>query len=286
MNVSLTLSVLIALAGAGAAAAQGPARAHPLPVVTPQALTTPQAERQAALAWARGGRAHPITGPDGELLYPYGTVHPTVVCAPLHVCVIRFGVGEQIASISIGDSVRWRVQPTAAGTQPLLVIKPTTAGLSTNLVVATTSGRVYYLNLVSAWHQYVPEIGFYYPEDLVETLKRQAAHTAATTVAVLPAGEGAQLDFHYWASGPRRYRPVRMFSQAGHVYIQMPADIRYHNAPTLFVVEGGKRSLVNYRFSGHYYIVDQLFRKAELVLGVGDDARIETLHAGKRPFWR
>lgn len=287
MNAHRTLPVLVALAcAAGAAAAGASSAAQPLPVGQHRVPTTTQAERRAALAWAHGARAVPITGPDGERLYPYGTVHPTVVCAPLHVCIIRLGLGEKIASISIGDSVRWRVQPTMAGTQPLLVIKPTTAGLSTNLVVATTRGRVYYLNLVSEWRRYIPEIGFYYPEDLVETLHRQAAHAAATTVAAMPAAAASQLDFRYWASGPHRYRPVRVFSAAGHVYIQMPADIRYHNAPTIFVVEGGKRLLVNYRFSGHYYIVDQLFHKAQLVLGVGDEAQVETLHAGKRPFWR
>lgn len=251
-----------------------------------------RAERKAALQWAHSGVAPALTGANGEILYAYGESHPEVLCAPLHLCVIALLRHEKIVNLSLGDSVRWLAQPAEAGDRPVVVLKPTAAGLTTNLVVTTSDGHLYYLDLVSRSARFVPEIGFYDPRALVATVHsaqalkaEQARRRAQTVVASLPRLRPAELDFAYWWKGPRAERPVRVFSARGHVYIQMPADIRYGNAPAVFVVDHGAEQLVNYRMVGAYFVVDALFQKARLVLGTGDHRRVVTIHAGHRPLF-
>jgi len=248
------------------------------------------AEIAAAQQWARTGAAASLAGANGEVLYAYGQSHPRVLCAPLHLCVVALLPGERIVNLSLGDSVRWLIQPVQAGKRPVVVIKPTTAGLETNLVITTDDGHLYYLTLVSRPTRFVPEIGFYDPKALVETvtsaqaLKAQRAREEAqTVVATLPHLNPADLDFAYWWKGPRQYRPVRVFSAQGKVYIQMPASLRFGNAPAVFVVEQGAEQLVNYQVVGPYFVVDALFKEARLILGVGEDRRVVTIHAGKKP---
>ena len=67
----------------------------------------------------------------------------------------------------IGDSVRWNISPAMYGkgdhATPVLVLKPQTSGLDTNLLV-TTDRRAYYLRLVSKPTEYVARVAFEYPE--------------------------------------------------------------------------------------------------------------------------
>jgi type IV secretion system protein TrbG len=65
-------------------------------------------------------------------------------------------------------------------------------------------------------------------------------------------------------------RPVRVFDDGQHVYIQMPATVQASEAPALLVqTRGGESVLVNYRVRLPYYVVDRLFETAILVVGVG-----------------
>ena len=128
----------------------------------------------AAQTWLKTGYAPSMLGTNGQVMYAYGQSQPTITCAPLHICVINLLLGEHITNLSIGDSVRWMVQTADAGHTPVVVIKPVAAGLTTNLVVTTDAGRVYYMTLVSRPHRYVPQIGFYDPQQIVIRMQRQA----------------------------------------------------------------------------------------------------------------
>ena len=55
-------------------------------------------------AWMVANQA-PVEGKDGRVLYTYGAGLPTVVCAPLRVCVLELQPGEKIVGEPhIGDS--------------------------------------------------------------------------------------------------------------------------------------------------------------------------------------
>ena len=58
---------------------------------------TPTAEEAVRVSaqWMSSKNA-PAAGPDGKVLYSYGAGLPTIVCAPLRVCIIELQPGEKI----------------------------------------------------------------------------------------------------------------------------------------------------------------------------------------------
>ncbi len=61
---------------------------------------------------------------------------------------------------------------------------------------------------------------------------------------------------------------MRPWDDGNKVYIEFPARLDQGEAPPPFVVgASGDSQFVNYRVSGHHYIVDRLFAAAELRLG-------------------
>jgi len=77
------------------------------------------------------------------------------------------------------------------------------------------------------------------------------------------------LYFDYKLSGDPAYRPKRVLDDGQHTYLIFPSDGRFRELPTLLMLVKGKTELVNFRVDGTRYIVDRLFDKAILVVGVG-----------------
>ncbi|SCC93197.1 Conjugal transfer protein TrbG/VirB9/CagX [Thiomonas sp. X19] len=251
-----------------------------------------RATEDASQDWLRTGVAASLVGTNGQVLYPYGQSRPTVTCAPLHICVIDLMQGERITNIAIGDSVRWLVQSADAASRPVVVVKPTQAGLVTNLVVTTDVGRIYYLTLVSDPHDYVPLIGFYDPQQLVIHLQQRAQEARAAEQAktearkqavVAPLGriDPAQLDFDFRCKADDGHsdldnadlKPVRVFAGGGHTYLQMPGTMQDTDAPAVFDTTGGQTALMNSRLVHGYFVLDGLPQQFKLVVGVGKNAR-------------
>ncbi|MEH6489058.1 P-type conjugative transfer protein TrbG [Hyphomonas oceanitis] len=205
-------------------------------------------------------------------VYPYtvGALYQ-VYCAPEQVTDIALEPGEELLSVSAGDTVRWVLGDTVSGTgtaaQAHILVKPIQPGLRTNLIV-TTSRRAYHLELQAFQETYMAAVSWRYADQQLVT------HVAsATSRAAEPhAPQGLQLErlkFRYELAGDRpHWRPERVFDDGRKVYIQFPARLDQGDAPALFVIgRDGRSQLVNYRMSGNYYVVDRLFAKAELRLG-------------------
>jgi type IV secretion system protein VirB9 len=259
-----------------------------------------KATEDASQEWLQTGIAPSLVGTNGQVMYPYGQSRPTITCSPLHICVINLMTGEHITNMSIGDSVRWLVQSASAGDLPVVVVKPTAAGLVTNLVVTTDAGRVYYMTLVSDAHDYVPLVGFYDPQQLVMNMQQQAAQARAAEEAkieakkkavVAPMGgiDPASLDFDFTCKVDDGHadlenadlKPVRVFAGGGHTYLQMPPDMKYTDAPAVFNVSNGQTELMNSRLVHGYYIIDGLPQTFKLVVGAGKAARGVTCRHGQ-----
>jgi P-type conjugative transfer protein TrbG len=261
---------------------------------------------QAALAQGQQAIAEPVvttTGKDGRVLFTYGVGLPTIVCAPLRVCTIELEPGEKImGEPEIGDSTRWEIAPASAGAgdtlTPIIVIKPHSVGLDTNLVV-TTNKRTYYVRLVSKETEYIARTAFTYKDDedkrwtqyLAEQQDRTAKDQARLTVVPLAGDALDRLNFHYTIrGGSDSIRPLRVCDDGVKTYITMPDSTVHRELPTLIIealnVKGEKgQEMVNYRVKDNMYIVDRLFDRAALLLGVGKKAdkveiRRETLVSG------
>ncbi|PYN12721.1 MAG: P-type conjugative transfer protein TrbG [Candidatus Rokuibacteriota bacterium] len=255
----------------------------PAPVPATAELVGPDDQEilAAMQAWKAEGRA-PIIRRDDFIQYPYGLTEAVVSCQPLRVCDIELEAGEEILQVSLGDGSRWLASPAFSGEResltPHVLVKPTELGIATNAVITTTR-RTYYLGLVSRRDAtQVRRVKFYYPQELVEQANdvfrakaAQRKQDRETTIARLRSPAVDSLNFDYEISGDAvPWRPVRVFDDGAHVYIQMPPAMRVTEAPALLVrTRTGEGALVNYRLRQPYYVVDTLFETALLVMGVG-----------------
>lgn len=258
-----------------------------------------QAFEDAASQWAQTGDAPVLVGTNGAVMYAYGESHPNVTCAPLRICVINLIAHEHITNMSIGDSVRWLIQSADAGAgsevTPVVITKPTEPNLVTNLAITTDAGRVYYLTLHSDQRKYVPQIGFYDPQQIIVRLQQQRAASDAKATAHqesviddLGSVDPAMLDFSFTCKAENRaaerWLPVRVFAGGGHTYLQMPNTLAYGDAPALFnLIEIGHHTqteLINSRLLHGYYVIDGLPTRFKLLVGAGNAARTVTCAHG------
>ncbi len=212
-------------------------------------------------------------------VYPYtpGSLYQ-VYTAPEQITDIALQPGEELTSVSAGDTVRWIVGDTVSGAiggeQVHILVKPTKPNLSTNLVI-TTSKRTYYLELHSYKDTYMAAVSWRYPREALglrgakKMKRRSTSKTAATSK---PSLSIEKLNFRYEIKGDQpHWRPLRAFDDGHKVFIQFPARLDQGEAPPLIIMgRKGKSQLVNYRVKGAYYIVDRLFKSAELRLGEKD----------------
>jgi P-type conjugative transfer protein TrbG len=225
-----------------------------------------RANEEARIAPTREGYVNAIQ------IWPYadGALYQ-VYTSPGRVTVIALQEGEELVTVSAGDTVRWVVGDTASGAGTTLrvniLVKPTRVGLKTNLVV-TTNRRTYLLELSSTPQAWMASVSWDYPKDRMLALQKQAREAQAAT----PVDSGLSLEqikFRYAIAGDGpSWKPLRAFDDGQRVYIQFPGGIAQGELPPLFVIgPQGDGQLVNYRFRSPYYVVDRLFGAAELRLG-------------------
>ena len=235
-------------------------------------LRVSRANMEARIAPTREGYVNAIQ------VWPYtdGALYQ-VYTSPGRVTVIALQQGEELVTVSAGDTVRWIVGDTASGSGATLrvniLVKPTRTGLKTNLVV-TTNRRTYLLELSSTPQAWMASVSWDYPKDRMLALQKQAQQAQASA----PVETGMtleQIKFRYVVSGDSPpWKPLRAFDDGERVYIQFPGGIAQGELPPLFVIgPRGDGQLVNYRFRSPYYVVDRLFGAAELRLG-GDKAQV------------
>ena len=221
-------------------------------------------------------------GANGSVNFRYGETLPSIVTAPLYITDIQLEAGEKIRDIQLGDSVRWIATPSVSGSgeeeTSHVIVKPTDIGLQTTLYIYTDK-RPYFLHLVSRKSDYMPIVGFEYPENTKkkwdEYYRKKEKKDEAKQLIVdknSPPRNLDNLDFGYSIKGNVSWKPVRVYNDGVQTYIQMPQTMKFNESPALLVLDGsGKEKIVNYRLKGDRYIVDKLFDHAELINGVGGD---------------
>lgn len=258
---------------------------------------TPQEKTAIAMSdkWqSTGAQTPPALGPDGSIIFTFGSQQPSIVCAVLQVCDIALQPGEQVNYPNLGDTVRWTVEPAISGSgenevQHLLV-KPHDVGLDTSLVV-TTDRRTYHLRLRSHKTLYMPKVSFVYPDDALAKWKfikhRESKEIKEKTIPQTGEYMG-DLNFNYDVTGSTSWTPTRVYNDGKKTIIEMPSTMQQTEAPTLLVVrkDGGmftddETVMVNYRIQNNRYIVDTVFDKAILIAGVGSSQDTVTIQRGE-----
>jgi type IV secretion system protein TrbG len=243
-----------------------------LPEATDPRDRVTQANQEARVSPTREGYLNAVQ------VWPYseGALYQ-VFASPGRITDIVLQEGEELVSVSAGDTVRWIVGDTTsasgAAQRVHILVKPVRTSLKTNLVVATNR-RIYLIELTATMDTWMASVSWDYPRDRLTALKNQAQRADVAA----PVAEGIALErlsFRYEITGDTpSWRPVRAFDDGERVYIQFPPGIAQGELPPVFVVgASGAAELVNYRYRAPYYIVDRLFGAAELRLG-GDKAQV------------
>lgn len=315
--------VLAALAGSSAVARPDPAPmksavAVPIPRA-PAAKAAPAAALSAApsLSTVRASRAKPARARarpsvaaqanaqarewpspaayvNSALFYDFepGRIY-TIQTSPRFLTTIQLRAGEKLIAKAAGDTVRWVLGETVAGSgdaaQVTVFVKPIRPGLRTNIVL-TTDQRTYLIDAASnAAASYTSVLAWNYPQEdaRAAAVERQQAIVGAS-VAVAADVVVERLNFRYRIDPQDRRRPawtpVRVFDDGQKTYIEFPADLSTRPAPPLFLLgEKDRAELVNYRQSGVYYVVDRLLDRAELRLGEKRQDVVRITRQGANP---
>jgi len=243
-----------------------------------------------AKEWMNNGNKS-FRGEDGSITFLYGATMPRIISAPLRITDIQLQAGEQIKDVQIGDSTRWMITPSISGSKPHevshLIIKPTDVGLETTLVILTNR-RTYHLNLLSRRTEYMPIVSFRYKSEInkkwsayqeyFQTQAKEEKKAKVVQVTSTLIRNIEDLDFNYKLIGETSWKPVRVYNDGIKTYIEMHESISFQEAPILMVLDSHDNTqLVNYRLKENKYIVDKLFNKAILVIGVGDNQEVITI---------
>ena len=167
-----------------------------------------------------------------------------------------------------------------------LFIKPVDSGLESSAVV-TTDRRVYHLRLVSQRSGHTPYVGFLYSEGLKQQAAWRQAKEAKEREWSSTSVDGrttdlSALNFNYEVKGKARWKPERVYDDGQQTFIRLPEKSASGEMPVLLVRKGKQDVLVNYRVKDSAMIVDGLFDRIALVIGVGgDQEKVEVIRGDK-----
>lgn len=234
----------------------------------------------------KSANTSPITGQAGEVIFVYGAQTIDVVCAVLQVCDIALQPGEQINTLHLGDTSRWLLEPaiTGSGEDEIqhIIVKPLDVGIKTNVVV-TTNRRTYNINLGSHKTKFMPMVSFTYPNEIQRKFNaiRHYSQDIKSSKIIPETGESIDnLDFNYKIdSNGQSWTPIRVYNNGRQTVIELPATVSSSEIPTFMVQDKATNEdvLVNFRYINHKFIVDALFDKAVLIVGVGSNQQKVTI---------
>jgi len=253
-----------------------------------------------AKAWQSGAKAKPLMSSDGKVIFPFGQAMPQLTCSPVRACDIELEPGETPRKVILGDGENWTWQGADSiedgKTINHVVVQPKDSDIETNAII-TTDRRTYHIKLFApkAEGVYLNRIGFYFPEKLVTSWEDKMGKVASVQAKdevnnVMPVAVSPdRMSFDYKIEGDADFRPERVFNDGERTYIAMPDSIRHGEYPTLSLLDDkGKLMVVDYRRSVDetngtiYYVVDKLFKQAELHQD-GEKIKITWKRKIKRP---
>jgi len=205
-------------------------------------------------------------------IYPWseGALYQ-VYAVPGQITDIALEPGESLTGagpIAAGDTARWIIGDTESGAgvtrRVHILVKPSRPGITTNLVV-TTDRRTYMLELRSGEKPYMPAVAWAYPQPPAS--QRQSV----PATPVIPAAAARNYRYSLTGASNPPWKPVAVYDDGRHVYVEFPRGIVQGEMPPLFVIgPEGEAQIANSRIYQHILIVDRLFGAAELRLGSGD----------------
>ncbi|TIX49613.1 TrbG/VirB9 family P-type conjugative transfer protein [Alteraurantiacibacter aquimixticola] len=187
---------------------------------------------------------------------------------------IRFGEGEAIQNVAIGDSQKWQVTPSRSAN--LLFVKPLAERAATNMTVVTDR-RVYLFDLVAnpAHRNPLYVLNFRYPEEEAALAEAEAEERELANETEMAAAnddlaviDPATLNFDWSSDGSAELLPESIYDNGEATFIAWPVG---EPMPAILVKdEYGVEGPVNFAVRGDLVIIDAV--PVEIILRSGDDS--------------
>lgn len=237
-------------------------------------------------AWAQS-----IEG-DARLAAPAGmkefdwretAIYP-VIATPGRITDIVLEPGEALVAagaIAAGDTARWVIGDTTSGAglgrRVHVLIKPTATGLATNLLI-NTDRRTYHLELRASARTWQAQVSWTYAAPAPVLVDAPRAR---------PALDLSRVNRSYRVEGDHPvWRPVAVFDDGQRAYVEFGPGVVMDDLPPLYRLspDGKASELVNYRVEDRRIVLDRLFDRVELRLGVKREAqRVRIVRMGVAP---
>jgi len=179
---------------------------------------------------------------------------------------IVFEAGEEIETISIGDSVAWQITPTGNR----IFLKPIEEDADTNMTVLTNR-RTYHFEIYANEAESMQDaemifvMRFIYPGNNASNVSRLSYETPLPDLR--DKEELQKYNFDYTMSGDEHIAPIRIFDDGEFTYLEFPPNMQDY--PAVFAVNKENReSLVNFRIRENYLIVERVAPRFTLRYGV------------------
>ena len=189
---------------------------------------------------------------------------------------IRFGEGEHIENVAIGDSTAWQITPNRRA--DLLFIKPLADRATTNMTVVTDR-RTYLFDLVASPAHKTPlyVLAFTYPEEPEDAQQAQGVAPAGPNTVELAAAsdpyavvDPAELNFAWDSKGDAKLLPAQIYDDGEATFLTWASGTAL---PAILVKDHeGTEGPVNFAVRGDVIVVDGVPR--EIVLRAGRDSAV------------
>jgi P-type conjugative transfer protein TrbG len=202
-------------------------------------------------------------------LFPYSADSQyTITCKPLFLTSIKLNSDEHIKKngLSIGDNVRWALESTDQEVRVKPLEPLGASDMTTGLDIATDKRS--YLLVVKSQGKYMPNVEWYYPEEIKAALAARDAALRAQAEEIANQPQPEPLYCGYRMEGEAPWRPSVVCSDSKHEYIGL-TNAPGSDLPALMVQNGKAQELINYQTKGDWLVTDQPFHSAVLVSGVG-----------------
>ena len=191
-----------------------------------------------------------------------------------YVTDIKLKPGETITYLGAGDTVRWLIDQSSVAGTTHVYIKPLASGIQTNMIINTNSHS--YRLLIDEGDGFTPIVEFAFPQEEMQkqlltkpVLSKDEQHFNDIYMTTSKSGRRVlkNINKNYkikkHGSLSDDVLPTEIFDDGIRTYYKMPQSNKY-DLPTLYLVEDGKLSLVNYRVRGEYFVADRIFERARL----------------------
>lgn len=173
---------------------------------------------------------------------------------------IEFEEGEEIRTISMGDSTAWMMNPSGNR----LFLKPLEQDATTNMTLITNR-RVYLFELHARDTADIDDKDMIFVLRFVYNGGEQASIKNYLDSVPLPdlENEPGKYNLKYTISGVEDVAPIRIFDDGEFTYFEFRG--KNTEVPAFFLVDSqGNEALVNYRTRGNYIVVERVAERFTL----------------------